>query len=150
MQKFTCRNSRAIVPRTWGARVDHVTEEPFWRGTTTQSFNMVKTFQAYLPDKCHRTYSCVHCRAHLANHDELISKVSRIYFVFNINNQMYRFVPESSGLTRDQRSVMFDLSHYTLMCQSYKIHNEFYVWYASMDIIITILMLPITNAEIVF
>ncbi|CAB3387819.1 Hypothetical predicted protein [Cloeon dipterum] len=34
---------------------------------------MVKTFQAYLPS-CHRTYSCVHCRAHLANHDELISK----------------------------------------------------------------------------
>lgn len=36
---------------------------------------MVKTFQAYLPECCHRTYSCVHCRAHLANHDELISKV---------------------------------------------------------------------------
>lgn len=34
-----------------------------------------KTFQAYL-DSCHRRYSCVHCRAHLANHDELISKVS--------------------------------------------------------------------------
>ena len=34
-----------------------------------------KTFQAYLPD-CHLTYSCVHCRAHLANHDELISKAS--------------------------------------------------------------------------
>lgn len=33
----------------------------------------VKTFRAYLPS-CHRTYSCVHCRAHLANHDELISK----------------------------------------------------------------------------
>lgn len=32
-----------------------------------------KTFRAYLPD-CHRTYSCIHCRAHLANHDELISK----------------------------------------------------------------------------
>ena len=32
-----------------------------------------KTFREYLPD-CHRTYSCVHCRAHLANHDELISK----------------------------------------------------------------------------
>lgn len=32
-----------------------------------------KTFQAYL-DSCHRRYSCVHCRAHLANHDELISK----------------------------------------------------------------------------
>ncbi|KAL1266431.1 hypothetical protein QQF64_002106 [Cirrhinus molitorella] len=28
---------------------------------------------AYLPN-CHRTYSCIHCRAHLANHDELISK----------------------------------------------------------------------------
>ncbi|OXU27779.1 hypothetical protein TSAR_013667 [Trichomalopsis sarcophagae] len=35
---------------------------------------MVKTFQAYLPS-CHRTYSCIHCRAHLANHDELISKI---------------------------------------------------------------------------
>jgi len=34
-----------------------------------------KTFQAYL-DSCHRRYSCVHCRAHLANHDDLISKVS--------------------------------------------------------------------------
>uniref|UniRef100_A0A8D8Y4I4 Protein yippee-like n=1 Tax=Cacopsylla melanoneura TaxID=428564 RepID=A0A8D8Y4I4_9HEMI len=34
---------------------------------------MVKTFQAYLPN-CHRTYSCIHCRAHLASHDELISK----------------------------------------------------------------------------
>uniref|UniRef100_UPI00358EDD8E protein yippee-like 1 isoform X4 n=1 Tax=Myxine glutinosa TaxID=7769 RepID=UPI00358EDD8E len=34
-----------------------------------------KTFQAYLPN-CHRKYSCVHCRAHLANHDELISKVA--------------------------------------------------------------------------
>ncbi|XP_077016379.1 protein yippee-like 1 [Tamandua tetradactyla] len=32
-----------------------------------------RTFQAYLPS-CHRTYSCIHCRAHLANHDELISK----------------------------------------------------------------------------
>uniref|UniRef100_A0ABI7ZSP4 Yippee domain-containing protein n=1 Tax=Felis catus TaxID=9685 RepID=A0ABI7ZSP4_FELCA len=33
-----------------------------------------KTFRSYLP-RCHRTYSCVHCRAHLAKHDELISKV---------------------------------------------------------------------------
>ncbi|XP_018619982.1 protein yippee-like 3 [Scleropages formosus] len=32
-----------------------------------------KTFQAYL-DSCHRRYSCVHCRAHLASHDDLISK----------------------------------------------------------------------------
>jgi hypothetical protein len=42
---------------------------------------MVKTFQAYLPNKCHRTYSCVHCRAHLANHDELISKVRKCFFI---------------------------------------------------------------------
>lgn len=34
----------------------------------------MKTFQAYLPPGG-RTYSCVHCRAQLANHDELISKV---------------------------------------------------------------------------
>lgn len=33
----------------------------------------MKTFQAYLPEGG-RTYSCVHCRAHLANHDDLISK----------------------------------------------------------------------------
>uniref|UniRef100_A0A673TW70 Protein yippee-like n=2 Tax=Suricata suricatta TaxID=37032 RepID=A0A673TW70_SURSU len=32
-----------------------------------------KTFRSYLP-RCHRTYSCVHCRAHLAKHEELISK----------------------------------------------------------------------------
>jgi len=38
-----------------------------------QQPRVMKTFRAYLPD-CHRTYSCVHCRAHLANHDELISK----------------------------------------------------------------------------
>lgn len=33
-----------------------------------------KLFQFYLPEKTHRTYSCVHCRAQLASHDELISK----------------------------------------------------------------------------
>lgn len=35
-----------------------------------------RKFRDYIPDACHRRYSCVHCRAHLANHDELISKVS--------------------------------------------------------------------------
>ncbi|XP_022666018.1 protein yippee-like 1 [Varroa jacobsoni] len=34
---------------------------------------MVKTFHEYLAH-CHRTYSCIHCRAHLASHEELISK----------------------------------------------------------------------------
>ena len=47
---------------------------------------MVKTFQAYLPEKCHRLYSCVHCRAHLANHDELISKV-RIFIIMGVSVQ---------------------------------------------------------------
>lgn len=42
-----------------------------------------KTFQAYL-DSCHRRYSCVHCRAHLANHDDLISKVCMP--LFDVNN----------------------------------------------------------------
>lgn len=41
--------------------------------STGANGNMVKTFQAYLPP-ANRTYSCVHCRAHLASHDELISK----------------------------------------------------------------------------
>lgn len=34
-----------------------------------------RKFQDFIPDECHRRYSCVHCRAHLASHDELISKV---------------------------------------------------------------------------
>lgn len=33
-----------------------------------------RKFQDYIPDECHRRYTCLHCRAHLANHDELISK----------------------------------------------------------------------------
>eukprot|EP00076_Gallus_gallus_P007216 XP_003641379.3 protein yippee-like 4 [Gallus gallus] len=32
-----------------------------------------RTFHSYLP-RSHRTYSCIHCRAHLARHEELISK----------------------------------------------------------------------------
>ncbi|XP_055578532.1 protein yippee-like 4 [Falco cherrug] len=32
-----------------------------------------RTFHSYLP-RSQRTYSCVHCRAHLARHEELISK----------------------------------------------------------------------------
>uniref|UniRef100_A0A8C9PFJ3 Protein yippee-like n=1 Tax=Spermophilus dauricus TaxID=99837 RepID=A0A8C9PFJ3_SPEDA len=32
-----------------------------------------KSFQAYLL-LCHRIYSCTHCSAHKANHDELLSK----------------------------------------------------------------------------
>ena len=34
---------------------------------------MGKTFQRYLSNS-NRTYSCMHCRAHLADHDDLISK----------------------------------------------------------------------------
>uniref|UniRef100_A0A8C9SVH9 Yippee-like 2b n=1 Tax=Scleropages formosus TaxID=113540 RepID=A0A8C9SVH9_SCLFO len=54
--------------------------EPSWTGSpfphrppSAVTMTRSKTFQAYLPS-CHRTYSCIHCRAHLANHDELISK----------------------------------------------------------------------------
>ncbi|XP_042884925.1 uncharacterized protein LOC122261372 isoform X3 [Penaeus japonicus] len=55
---------------------------------------MVKTFQAYLPS-CHRTYSCIHCRAHLANHDELISKSfqgsqGRAYLFNSVNMHLNR------------------------------------------------------------
>ena len=35
---------------------------------------MVKTFREYLPSSVFRIYSCAHCRAHLANHDDIISK----------------------------------------------------------------------------
>lgn len=42
--------------------------------TDHETKKVSKTFRQYLPSQCHRTYSCVHCRAHLANHDELISK----------------------------------------------------------------------------
>ena len=35
----------------------------------------MKTFRKYLPtSSVYRIYSCAHCRAHLANHDDLISK----------------------------------------------------------------------------
>lgn len=34
----------------------------------------MKTFQVYLPDGA-RSYNCAHCRANLADHNELISKV---------------------------------------------------------------------------
>ncbi|XP_018864193.1 protein yippee-like 2 isoform X1 [Parus major] len=49
-----------------------------------------KTFQAYLPS-CHRTYSCIHCRAHLANHDELISKWT------NSTNHWMCFAEQGAG-----------------------------------------------------
>ncbi|KAL3090313.1 hypothetical protein niasHS_006765 [Heterodera schachtii] len=38
-----------------------------------QQHKKLKTFQAYLPPGA-RTYSCAHCRANLAHHNELISK----------------------------------------------------------------------------
>ena len=51
---------------------------------------MTKTFQVYLPkNKC--TYLCVHCRAHLADHEDLISKSfqgsqGRAYLFNNVVN----------------------------------------------------------------
>lgn len=52
---------------------------------------MVKTFQVYLSTKNKCTYSCIHCRAHLADHDDLISKSfqgsqGRAYLFNNVVN----------------------------------------------------------------
>ncbi|KAK2574649.1 Protein yippee-like 2 [Acropora cervicornis] len=61
--------------------------------------NMVKTFQAYLSPQCHRKYSCIHCRAHLANHDELISKEHAFE-----NSQKYKegkFIIEMAHMIKD-------------------------------------------------
>ena len=44
-------------------------------------------FQDYLPDECYRKYSCRHCRANLASHDELISKVR--HWVFSVYETSY-------------------------------------------------------------
>lgn len=64
-------------------RCNHINHHSSCKDTLKENINrpqlrdyllaMVKTFQAYLPST-NRTYSCVHCRAHLASHDELISK----------------------------------------------------------------------------
>ena len=72
----------AVSPPTWSS-VTFLIPGHFCKGlpdpftspisTSKTTDKMVKTFQAYL-ENCHRTYSCIHCRAHLANHDELISK----------------------------------------------------------------------------
>lgn len=69
-----CSKAATFDSREWIGRV-----QISWFGrvlvsSDSMKHKMVKTFQAYLPEKCHRLYSCVHCRAHLANHDELISK----------------------------------------------------------------------------
>jgi len=69
---------RCVHHAEWTLRVVYISVELSSGDVTCWSLagvEMVKTFQAYLPSECHRTYSCVHCRAHLANHDELISKV---------------------------------------------------------------------------
>ena len=50
-----------------------------------------KLFQLYLPAKTHRTYSCLHCRAQLANHDELISKVILMEIILKESRHFYSF-----------------------------------------------------------
>ena len=69
---FPFSSNGAIIPNWYFSTSTCVSSETRFRST------MVKTFQAYLP-LCHRTYSCIHCRAHLANHDELISKVGWVF-----------------------------------------------------------------------
>ncbi|XP_075677515.1 yippee-like [Dermatophagoides pteronyssinus] len=53
---------------------ENINNNQYQQQQQQQLMKKMKTFQAYLEPNCHRTYSCVHCRAHLANHDELISK----------------------------------------------------------------------------
>lgn len=60
------------TPQSGGAGAEVTTPTPK-DGSKYVHNRSAKTFRAYLP-MCHRTYSCIHCRAHLANHDELISK----------------------------------------------------------------------------
>ncbi|XP_057348455.1 protein yippee-like 1 isoform X1 [Manis pentadactyla] len=66
-QCLLCRRAQSCRSSSAGAELSE--EGP----ADTVKMTKPKTFQAYLPN-CHRTYSCVHCRTHLANHDELISK----------------------------------------------------------------------------
>lgn len=73
-----------------------------------------KTFQAYL-DSCHRRYSCVHCRAHLANHDDLISKVSRLTLapsaLFSASNLQRNNMPQPAQTLPHFVMVMMTTSH---------------------------------------
>lgn len=55
----------------------------------TNSKSLGKLFQFYLPAKTHRIYSCLHCRAQLASHDELISKVNFIFVLKSNENPRF-------------------------------------------------------------
>ena len=70
------------------------TEAPYSDHTETKRVS--KTFRQYLPSQCHRTYSCVHCRAHLANHDELISKSFQVSSGVNETSLLMLFVFQGS------------------------------------------------------
>lgn len=61
-------------PRPPGALPPSVPPPPARRHLPPAACLPPRTFHSYLP-RSHRTYSCVHCRAHLARHEELISKV---------------------------------------------------------------------------
>lgn len=80
--------------------------------STSKTGKMVKTFQAYLPN-CHRRYSCIHCRAHLANHDDLISKVN-----YQLSWE-YLFVLLIIVDFLHPLYAMFSLTHYTVFILSY-------------------------------
>ncbi|XP_035406331.1 protein yippee-like 4 [Cygnus atratus] len=60
-------------PRPPGALPSSVPPPPSRRHLPPAACLPPRTFHSYLP-RSHRTYSCVHCRAHLARHEELISK----------------------------------------------------------------------------
>ena len=60
-----------------------------------------RKFQEFLPDECHRRYCCVHCRAHLANHDELISKVCIPAWVCMCTCEVQHYSLESACVDHD-------------------------------------------------
>lgn len=90
---------------------------------------MVKTFRAYLPANSYRKYSCVHCRAHLASHDDLISKVRAISYENSLSWSeihklfkpwrlfyTYLFLLVFSRQPRESISFQFSVSHTSFCC----------------------------------
>lgn len=77
------------------------------------SSTMVKTFQAYLPPS-NRTYSCVHCRAHLASHDELISKVRKQSTMKPINYKLLKTDPKCKQNCAFTKQTPIELPNFML------------------------------------
>ena len=69
---YLCLSVFPVPPILWECLVGHPRVHPLLSSTNGED-DQIQDFPGLLPS-CHRTYSCIHCRAHLANHNELISK----------------------------------------------------------------------------